>query len=40
MNFTIKATNEEGDGDAATLSVTTTDSRPRSADFTKYFRDR
>ena len=38
-NFTLKAQNDEGDGAEATLSATTLDFRPRSADFTKYFRD-
>ncbi|MDE2803461.1 MAG: fibronectin type III domain-containing protein, partial [Chloroflexota bacterium] len=36
--FTIRAINEEGDGAAATVSATTLDHRPRSADFTKHFR--
>ena len=38
-DFTVKATNEDGDGAAAEFTATTTDSRPRSADFTKYFRN-
>ena len=37
-DFTITASNDEGDGAGATFTATTTDSRPRSADFTKYFR--
>ena len=38
-NLTIKATNEDGDGAGATVAATTLDFRPRSADFTKYFRE-
>ena len=38
-DFTITASNDEGDGTEAEFTGTTTDSRPRSANFTKYFRD-
>ena len=38
-DLTLKGRNADGDGEEATLTATTTDSRPRSADFIKYFRD-
>ena len=38
-NLTLKARNADGDGAPATLTATTLDPRPRSADFTKYFRE-
>ena len=38
-SLTLKGRNNDGDGEEATLTATTTDSRPRSANFTKYFRD-
>ena len=38
-SLTLKGRNDEGDGAEASLTATTLDFRPRSADFTKYFRD-
>ena len=38
-NLTLKARNVDGDSDEVSFTATTTDSRPRSADFTKYFRE-
>ena len=37
--FDIKAQNADGDGAEVLFTATTTNTRPRSADFTKYFRD-
>ena len=38
-DLTLKARNTDGDGPEVEFTGTTTDSRPRSADFTKYFRN-
>ena len=38
-DLTLRGRNDEGDGEEAEFTGTTTDSRPRSSDFTKYFRD-
>ena len=38
-DLTLKARNADGDGAPTTLTATTLDPRPRSADFTKYFRE-
>ena len=37
-NLKLKTRNDEGDSPEVSLTTTTTDSRPRSADFTKYFK--
>ena len=39
MIFTLRARNDDGDGEEVEFTATTLDYRPRSADFTKYFRD-
>ena len=38
-DLTLRGRNDDGDGAAAEFTATTLDYRPRSADFTKYFRD-
>ena len=38
-NLTLKARSDEGDSPATSFTATTTDTRPTSADFTKYFRN-
>ena len=38
-DLTLLGRNDEGDGDEAEFTATTLDYRPRSADFTKYFKD-